>query len=216
MNAHFAPTGLGAAIDPAVLDFPIEFYAVAKHLHYRHTASGRVFRLRLDLAEIQAENESEDDTIDEDKINASARIEECPPDVISHAGAVPIADWQLAAYMEDEDLTDLVRDLADEADAHVVACPLAEPAPIKVEPVLQMTAEVVLSTLADLGKATCHEVAATLKARGVIVMRGAAAALAYLADQGLAETRGPVWAPTAAGKEQAAKIKAGLVALAQD
>lgn len=216
MNAKLESTGLGATIAPAVLDYPIEFYAVAQHLHYRHAGTGRVFRLRLDTAEIEAENASEEDAIDEAKINASARIEECPPDVISHAGAVPIADWQLGAYMEDEDLTDLVRDLADEADAHVLAFPLAELAPPKVEPVLQMTAEVVLSTLADLGKATCHEVADTLRARGVIVLRGAAAALAYLADQGLAETHGPLWAPTAAGKEQAAKVKAGLVALAQD
>jgi hypothetical protein len=59
-----------------------------------------------------------------------------------------------------------------------VAHPIAELAPLApLAPVLQMTAEIVLSTLADLGRATAMQVADALRARGVIVIRGAASAL---------------------------------------
>lgn len=217
MNAHLQSTGLGAAISPDTLDFPIEFYAVASHLHYRHAGTGRVFRLILDHEAIEAENESEADDIDESTIMSSARIEECPADVIAHAGAVPLADWQIDAYMgaewSAEEGGDLVRELADEADAYVAAHP--EPLPV-VPPVLPLTWEVVLSTLADLGRAAAGTVAQTLRARGVSVLHGAKAALEFLGERGLVEFTDGAWKPTDEGKREAAKIKAGLVALARD
>lgn len=223
MNTAINTTGLGAAITPAVLAEPIDFYAVAGQLYYRHAGTGRVFRLRLDLAAIDRINEMDDDTLDKltsGDVQATARIEEGPPDVIAHSGAVPLADWQIDAWIgsdpqSSDGLGDLIRDLADEADEHVTRYPLAELAPFQpIAPVLQMTAEIVLSTLADLGRATAVQVAAALKDRGVIVIRGAAAALEYLGEQGFAEFTGGTWLPSEAGRKEAAKVRASLAALA--
>lgn len=225
MNTAIATTGLGAAINPATLAEPIDFYVTAGQLYYRHAGTGRVFRLRLDLAAIDRINDMNDDELDTltaSDVESTARIEEGPPDVIAHAGAVPLADWQIDAWIgsawaatASEDLGDLIRDLADEADEHVLAHPLAEPAPFKpIAPVLQMTAEIVLSTLADLGRATAPQVAQSLKNRGVIVIRGAASALEYLGEQGMAEFAGGAWTPSEAGRREAARVRASLAALA--
>lgn len=226
---HTTLAGLGASFDPSVLAEPIDFYNVAGELYYRHAGTGRVFRLRLDLAAIEAENEAGDDTVDEAAIGASARIEEGPPDVLAHTGATPVADWQLADLVagewtgSGEDLADLVRDLADEADAHVLAYPLAELAPFEpIGPVLPLTAEIVVSTLAATGPTTAGELAAVMSARGVTVLRGVGASLEYLRTIDLVECdvppagQEPKWTVSPAGKIKAAKVRRSLAALAAD
>lgn len=226
-----ATPGLGAAFHPTVLAEPIDFYAVAGQLYYRHAGTGRVFRLRLDIAAIDRINgmsEDELDALTEGDLKATARIEEGPPDVIAHAGAVPLADWQIDAYMAGEwsaseaaDLGDVVRELADEADDHVTRYPLAELAPFTaIEPVLGDTADIVLATLAQTGPSTEAELAGILAARGVLVMHGVAGLLDQLAERELVATGFPVpgrpavWQVTPGGKARAAKIHASLVALA--
>jgi hypothetical protein len=227
MNTALNTTGLGAAINPVTLAEPIDFYVVAGQLYYRHAGTGRVFRLRLDLAAIDRINAMDDDQLDKltaGDLHATARIEEGPPDVIAHAGAVPLADWQLDAYMgsewaatASEDLGDIVRDLADEADEHVLAHPLAEPAPFAaVEPVLGSTADIILATLAQVGPSTETELAGILAARGVLVLRGLAGHLEQLLADDLVQTLAStkLWTVSDAGKARAAKVHASLVALA--
>ena len=225
MNTALTISGLGAAFDPSTLAEPIDFYVVAGSLYYRHAGTGRVFRLRIDLAAIDRINVMDDGELDgltAGTMDATARIEEGPADVIAHAGAVPLADWQIDAWIGSEwaataadDLGDIIRDLADEADEHVASNPLAALAPLApIPPVMQMTSEIVLSTLADLGRATAPQVADALRARGVIVIRGAASALEYLGDQGLIEFKWGSWAPTEVGRAAAAKVRASLAALA--
>ena len=227
MNTALNTTGLGAAINPTILSEPIDFYAVAGQLYYRHAGTGRVFRLRLDLAKIDLINGMDDDALDKltaSDMQATARIEEGPVDVIAHAGAVPIADWQLDAYMGSEwsateaaDLGDIVRDLADEADTHVIEHPLAELAPLQqITPVLAGTEDIVLATLAQVGPSTEDELAGILSARGVLVMRGVWGHLEKLLADGLVVWGGlpRIWAVNPAGKERAAKVRASLTALA--
>ena len=230
--------GLGAAIAPSCLADPISFYAVADGLYYRH-AGGRVFRIVLDRERIAAANDSdaEDEATLAAEVDSDAGFREVPPDVIAHTLARPLALWQLDAelgmtkadaerdFMQQgtNELADLARDLADEIDLHVDACPLAALAPAEVrEPALQLTCDLAITVLAATEPATIPVLATALRGRGVVVdhegkLRAKLLGLEEIdevARGGVADGLEAPWACTDLGRARAIRVRAALLALA--
>lgn len=237
-------TGLGAALSLASLADPILFYAVTDGLYYRSPVSGRVFRLMIDrdaiaaantqilrrdleaghvkrpeLFAVEAQAMPEDDGAAEE---GGVDYREVPPDVIAHALSRPIATWQLEGELGDE-IAELVHDLADDIDEHVVACPLAALPALAREPVLQLTCDIAMVVLAAIEPATVDVLAEALRGRGVDVdhpgkLRAKLLGLSEIDD---VERDVPpdesttLWTCTDKGRARARAVQAALADLAE-